>query len=70
MPCFFLLVLVQILLESVEALFPEGAVMGDPVGRRRERLRIEAAVVDPPLATLLDEPGLLQDFQVLRDGGQ
>jgi len=70
MPCLFLLVLGQILVEAVEALFPERAVLRDPVGGRRQRLRIEATVVDATLAALLDEPGVLEDFQVLRYGGQ
>jgi hypothetical protein len=70
MPFLFLLVLGQVLVETVEALFPEGAVLRDPVGGRRQGLRIETAVVDPPLAALLDEPGVLQHFQVLRDCGQ
>lgn len=60
----------QIFGESVEALLPECAVMGDPVGCGRERLRIETAVVDPPLAPALQETGLFENLEVLRDRGQ
>ena len=54
---------------SVEALLPERAVPLDPVGGGAERFRVEAAVVDPPFATPLEEPGLLEDFQVSGNRG-
>jgi hypothetical protein len=60
----------QVLGESVEALFPEGAVVRDPVGGGRERFRIDTAVVDPPLAAALEESCLFENPDVLRDGGQ
>jgi hypothetical protein len=56
--------------ESVEGLLPERAVLRDPVGGGGERTGIESAMMDPSLLALLDEPGLLQNFQVLRNGGQ
>jgi len=45
-------------------------MQGDPVGGGREGLWIEAAVVNAPIAAALHEPGLFQDFQVLRDRGE
>jgi hypothetical protein len=56
--------------ESVEGFLPERAVLRDPIGRRGEGAGIEPAVVDPSLLALLDEPGVFQNFQVLRNGGQ
>jgi len=68
---FLLLQLIgQVFMESVEALFPVGAMQGDPVGGGREGLWIEAAVVNAPIAAALHEPGLFQDFQMLRYPGQ
>ena len=60
----------QVLGESVEALFPEGAVVRDPVGGGRKRFRVETTVVDPPLAAALDESRLFENPDVPRDGGQ
>ena len=57
-------------MESVEALFPEGAMLGDPVGGGVQWPRIEAAAVNSSLAAALHKPGLFQDFQVLRDSGE
>lgn len=45
-------------------------MLRDPVGGRAERFRVEPAVVDAPLAAPFQEPGLLEDLQVLRDCGQ
>jgi hypothetical protein len=68
---FLLLQLIgQIFMESVEALFPEGAMMCDPVGGGVQWPRIETAAVNSSLPAALHEPGLFQDFQVLRDRGQ
>jgi hypothetical protein len=60
----------QVFMESVEALFPEGAMLGDPVGGGVQWPRIEAAAVNSSLAAALHKPGLFQDFQVLRDSGE
>jgi hypothetical protein len=71
LPCPFLLELVaQVFGQAVEALLPEGAVLCDPVGGGRERSGIETAVVDAPLATALQESGVLENLEVLRDGGK
>jgi hypothetical protein len=68
---FLLLQLIgQVFMKPVEALFPEGAMLGDPVGSGREGPWIEAAAVHSSLPAPLHEPGLFQDFQVLRDRGQ
>jgi hypothetical protein len=70
MPCRFLLLYVigQVFVESLEALFPERAMLRDPVGGGGERFRIETAVVDASFAAALQESGLLEDFHVLGHG--
>jgi hypothetical protein len=72
MPCGFLLLQLigQVLVQSVQALFPERAVLRDPVGGRAERLGVEAAVMDASFAAPLEEPGFFENLQVPRDGGQ
>jgi hypothetical protein len=68
---FLLLQLIrQVFVQSVEALLPEHAVLRDPVGGRAERSGVEAAVVDTPLAAPLEEPGVLEHPEVLRDRRQ
>jgi hypothetical protein len=68
---FLLLQLIgQVLVQSVEALFPERSVLRDPVGGRAERFGVEAAVVDAALAAPLEEPGVLENFQVPGNRGQ
>ena len=54
-------------MQSVESAFPERALLRDPVGDGYERAGVEAAVMDAPLATPLEESGLLEDLHVLRD---
>jgi hypothetical protein len=68
---FLLLQLIgQVFVESVEALFPKRAMLRDPVGGGGERFRIETATVDASFAAALQEPGVFENSQVLRDGGQ
>ena len=57
-------------MQSVEGLFPERAVLRDPVGGRAEWSGIEATVVNAPFTAPLQEPGLFEDLQVFRDRGQ
>lgn len=57
-------------METVEGLLPERAVLCDPVGGGREGLRVQPAVVNPPLFAFLHEPGVLENLQVLRNRGQ
>ena len=57
-------------MQSVESVFPEGALPGNPVRGRDERPRIQPAVVDAALASPLEQSSLLQDLQVLRDRGE
>src|SRR5262245_41593766 len=54
--------------EIGEALGPEDAIMVHPVEQGLEPLRL-GAIIDPaPLGTLGHQPGLLQRFEMLRDG--
>ena len=57
-------------MKSVETLFPERAMLLDPVGGGPERSGLQPAVVDASLAPPLEQPGVLEDFQVPGDRGQ
>jgi hypothetical protein len=48
--------------ESVEGFLPERAVLRDPVGGGGERTGIQSAMMDAPVAPLLDEPRFLEDL--------
>src|SRR5438105_3143242 len=56
----------QVLVQPVEALFPEPAVVLDPLGGVLQRRRLQPA--RPPLrfAAARDQPGALQHLQMLR----
>src|SRR5262249_17508278 len=62
--------LLQVVLEPVEALFPEHAVVLQPVGCALQRARLEPAGAPLRLAPAGDEPGALQHLQVLGDRRQ
>src|ERR1700689_2276046 len=66
---FALLQLAQIILEAIEGLLPETAIVFEPIRRVLERSRGEPAWTPLRLAAALDQPGALQHFEVLRDGG-
>src|SRR3990172_4961650 len=59
----------DIVVQTLEALFPEAAIALDPIRHLFERTRIEPA--GPPLrvAAPRDEARVLEDLEVLRDGG-
>src|SRR5690349_14638371 len=61
---------VEVIAQAVEALFPEPAVLSDPIRDLPQRLRVEAA--GPPLRppALRDQAGALQHLEVLGHGGQ
>jgi hypothetical protein len=54
-------------LESVQTRVPEPAVVLEPGRGAAKRLRVEVAVVLPPDHLAADEPGPLEDLDVLRD---
>src|SRR5215472_4652405 len=60
----------QVVLQPVEALFPEAAVIFQPVSRALERARSQPAW--PPLrrAAAGDQAGVLQHLEVLGDAGK
>src|SRR5262245_51816842 len=62
-----LLYLLQIFLQPVEALFPEMAVVLEPIGRFLERHGIETAGSPLGLAAADDQAGAFQHLQVLGD---
>jgi len=62
--------LLEVAAERLEPFLPEHAVVGDPVRGGPHRLRLEAAVVDATLLAARQQPGALEDAQVLRDGRQ
>jgi hypothetical protein len=63
-----LLQLAQIILQAIEALFPETAVTLEPVGRILERAGGQSAWTPLRFAPPLYQAGALQHFQVLRNG--
>src|SRR5438105_6166861 len=60
----------QIVVQAVEALFPELPVIFDPIGGAPERRRVEPAGSPLRFAAARNEPGALQDLQMLRHRGQ
>src|SRR6185295_17813978 len=62
--------LAQIVVQAIEALFPEATVALEPVGGVLQGRRVEAAGTPLSIATARHEAGALQHLQVLRDGGQ
>src|SRR5687768_3109367 len=59
----------HVLLEIVEALLPELAIVAEPLRCTRERLRFEAARAKLRVAAARDEACALEHLEVLRDGG-
>src|SRR6185312_6694871 len=60
----------EILIESIETLVPEPAVVLHPIRDLTQRLRGQAAWPPLRLAPPSDQSGALQDLQVLGHGGQ
>src|SRR5712691_8327337 len=60
----------QIGLHPIHAVFPETAIVLDPIGDVFERLGVEAAWPPLRLPPARDEAGALENFEVLGDGGQ
>src|SRR5271166_5421734 len=60
----------QVALEAVEALFPEDAVVLQPVGRTLERARFQPAWAPLCLTAAGDQAGVLQHLEVLGDRGE
>src|SRR5438045_9684779 len=67
MSLLLLLQFAQMIFQPIEALFPEPAVVLQPVGGILERVRGEPAGPPLRLATARDEPGALQHLEVLGD---
>src|SRR5579864_3267673 len=61
---------VQILVQAVQTLLPDGTIAFHPVGYVFERLGLDPARAPLRLAPARDESGALQDLEVLGDGGQ
>jgi hypothetical protein len=51
-----------------ELVFPEGAIVFDPLGRVFHRFRREAAAVDATVDFATEQAGGLEDAQMLRNG--
>src|SRR5438105_3044841 len=66
----FLLKCFQIFIQPVEALFPELSIPSYPVRHLLEGFCLEPAGPPLGLPPLLDQPGLVQHLQVLRDAGE
>src|SRR5436190_21131700 len=62
--------LTQIIVQAIEALLPETAIVLQPLGGILERTRLKPAGPPLRLATARDQPGALQHLEVLGDGGQ
>src|SRR5713101_3497922 len=62
--------LAQIAFQAVEALFPETAIVLQPVRGVLQRTRLEPAGPPLRLATARDQTGALQHLEVLGDGGK
>src|SRR5436305_1344827 len=61
----FLFQLAQVFVQAVETLFPEFAVVLDPVGDLFERRRLEVAGTPLRVAAAGDEAGALEHLQML-----
>jgi hypothetical protein len=59
--------LIEIALERVEPFFPEPPVALEPVGCLLERPRRERALDDPAFLPAREEPGALENSQVLHE---
>ena len=57
-------------LESVELLFPEAAMPVQPVGGSLEQPSSQSAIGDPALLHAHDQPGGLEDPEMLRNRGR
>src|SRR5438034_2015438 len=68
LPLVLSLQLLQIALQAIEALLPETPVALHPVVDVLERTRVEPAGPPLGLATARDQPGVLEDLKVFRDG--
>ena len=66
---FFGIGLLKKFAEVVELVLPEDAVEGEPVGGLLHGGYGEAARANPASLFLFDEAGLLEDVEVLKDGG-
>src|SRR5882724_341084 len=64
------LLLAQIVLQAIQVLLPETAIVLEPIGGVLERTRLQLAGPPLRLATAGDQPGALQHLQVLGDGGK
>src|SRR5579863_1836108 len=62
--------LLQVVLEPIEALLPEDAILLQPVCRMLERMRFEPPWAELRITTATDQPSALEHFQVLRHGGE
>src|SRR5438270_7460358 len=60
----------EIVVQAVEALFPEPPVIFDPIGGAPERRRVEPAGSPLRCAAARNEPGARQPLQMLRHRGQ
>jgi len=65
----FLLDFAKIFVQAIEAFGPETPVMLDPVGYIFEGASLEAARTPLRFAAAGDQPGALEHFEVLGDGG-
>src|SRR5688572_25791518 len=65
-----LLKFLEVVVEAVEALFPEAAVMLDPTRGVLQRRGLEPAWPPLRLAAALNEPGALEHLEVAGDGGE
>jgi hypothetical protein len=56
--------------EAVETLVPELLVTIEPIHRSSQRLALKAATHDAAGLAPLDQPGILEDAEVLHESGQ
>src|SRR6185437_4095630 len=62
--------LFQVVLQPVEALFPEDAIVFQPIGGIFQRACFEPARSPLRLAAARDQAGMFEDLEVFRDGGE
>src|SRR6202790_1004115 len=65
-----LLQLAQVIVQAIEALLPETAIVLQPISGVLERTRLEPAGPPLRLATARDQTRALQHFEMLGDGGK
>ena len=70
LPVALRLKLAEVVVEAVEALLPELAVILEPLVDAAQRLRLDLARPPLRLPAAGDEARVLQHLQVLRDGGE